>query len=587
MTTHPAYLSPLPLRTLAPSESEPNDHPAVPSSPLVRKKKYSCHTCRVSYKNRSSLGRHNREKHGTTAILDCRHCGKIFRRPEGVRNHIVKNRCSAASTFHDQPGLIHDAVPASPILEALPNSSNDTSLSDAMTIASVTDSSCCVSTPCPPNSVHGRNFTSTQTNKPILPQEASLTSAAIPITTQVFLRSGLQRQTRLDRAASHLSELDLSAEARLGFSSKHILRKLFFKSGKVFRMIWKTVPDQKQCERNKTWCTIPRHPCRSLFPPAFEYPPPQDLEYLLVQQHRARRRVRVIDSFRAKHCRFSRNAPEDVNAATPDAWGSRMMRHQTNIKQAWKDGVVAARQLLSGSLPGELHSVLAVAQLASAIRSTMDDNDIPVASEEKFLSDLSRWRQLLPSNSHAAFDYYADLLWENRPPSDLAWSEYHDAETLVYFQDLLMEMLSHIESSPPKRNKLQFNPPSSEATKPAPIPSLYSPSPSTLVHDEALLDVSDATDTETPDERKLTNLAELVLYSAGAIFALILAYLLRKSRSSTLSQSLLTPPFSVLRPLLGPSLVSLFHYDNPSSPRRSRSTPLVTAGIPSCKLPSS
>jgi hypothetical protein len=96
------------------------------------------------------------------------------------------------------------------------------------------------------------------------------------------------------------------------------------------------------------------------------------------------------------------------------------VRHTANVKQAWTDVVTTAHRLLSGKLPRELHSVLGVAQLASAICSAMNDIDSPIASEDKFLSDLSRWRQLLPSESHAAFDCYANSLWDNRPPSDLA-----------------------------------------------------------------------------------------------------------------------------------------------------------------------
>jgi hypothetical protein len=109
-----------------------------------------------------------------------------------------------------------------------------------------------------------------------------------------------------------------------------------------------------------------------------------------------------------------------MSAVPTEARDSPMGCHKSNPERAWKDGVVAAQGLLSGILPRELHSVLGVAQIASAIVCAMDDIDSPAASEEKFLSDLGRWRQLLPSDSHAAFDYYADMLWPNRPPSDLA-----------------------------------------------------------------------------------------------------------------------------------------------------------------------
>jgi hypothetical protein len=189
--------------------------------------------------------------------------------------------------------------------------------------------------------------------------------------------------------------------------------------------------------------------------------------------------------------------------------------------------VSAVRQILSGTLPRELHSVLGAAQIASSIRSAMDDVDSPITSEAIFLSDLSRWRLLLPSDSHAAFDYCTNMLWDNIPPPALTWKEPHDAETLVYFQDLLKEMLSHIESTPPERSELQNVLPSSDAPSNPPTFSTYSSNSSECASNE-LLPKMDSENLQNPDDCKRTPLTELVLYSAGVIFALILAFILRK-----------------------------------------------------------
>jgi hypothetical protein len=125
-----------------------------------------------------------------------------------------------------------------------------------------------------------------------------------------------------------------------------------------------------------------------------------------------------MDSFQSTHRKFIRSQYVSEHVSTPPSskgW-DQFMNHQIDLKQAWNDGEAAAHRLLSGDLPRELHSVLGIAQLASAIRPAMDDVHASAALEETFLSDLNRWRQLLPSDSHAAFDYYADILWDNQPP---------------------------------------------------------------------------------------------------------------------------------------------------------------------------
>jgi hypothetical protein len=287
-------------------------------------------------------------------------------------------------------------------------------------------------------------------------------------------------------------------------------------------------------EQENSRCTRRRSPYRWPFPPDFDYPPPQDLEDLLSQQVRLRRRLRVMESFQLTHRKLlgGQQMSEYMSFLPSESWDNRIMDHQIHLKQAWKDGVSAVREILSGTLPRELHSVLGVTQIASAIRSAMDDVDSPITSEATFLSDLSRWRLLLPSNCHAVFDYCANMLWDNIPPPALAWKELHDAETLAYFQDLLEEMLSHIESPPPERSELQSVLPSSDAPTSPPAFSTHSQSSSECSSDQVLPEVEDTEELQNSDDYKRTPLTELVLYSAGAIFALILAFILRKFQPS-------------------------------------------------------
>lgn len=285
-------------------------------------------------------------------------------------------------------------------------------------------------------------------------------------------------------------------------------------------------------ERDRSRCTTCRPPLRMPFPPAFDYPQAQDLEDLIAQQQRhvsqEQRRSRVMQSFRSTHSKFTRNVPELMDAVPTEAWDSLIVCHRVNPKQAWKDGVAAAQRLLSGILPRELHSVLGVAQIASAIRYAMDDIDSPAVSEEKFLVDLGRWMQLLPSDSHVAFDYYAHMLWDNRPPSDPAWEETQDQGKLRYFQGYLADMLSYTGSSPPEIGKIESILPPPDATLCPTIFATDHPVSCSVAPKEVLPGVENAL--ETPNHKpEQTTFQTLVSFSAGAIFALILAYLLRKS----------------------------------------------------------
>jgi hypothetical protein len=279
-------------------------------------------------------------------------------------------------------------------------------------------------------------------------------------------------------------------------------------------------------------CGKRRSPFRHSFPHDFDLPPPRDLEDLIREQSREKRRLYVLQSFKATHRKL-----EDINhtstqteVAALDAGNrARVLRHLADSKHAWRNGMSAARQVLRGTLPRELHTILGVTQLASAIRAAVDDIDSPFASESKFLADLGRWRQLLPSSSHEAFDYCADIMWDYRLPSDLAWSELQDVETLVYFQDQLSEMLSLIESSPLEVATPELTICSSDTFSHAPSIVSTLPSRPNSINDQIQPVEAMPAGVSTQDEPMPLTLGEVVLYSAGAIFALILTFLMRKS----------------------------------------------------------
>jgi hypothetical protein len=226
-----------------------------------------------------------------------------------------------------------------------------------------------------------------------------------------------------------------------------------------------------------------------------------DTQTLITQEQR---RLRMLESFKVTHRKLTDVPciPEQIAMESPhvDHRERLSRRHLTDYKRAWRDGMAATRLFLRGSLPRDLRSVLGIAQVSSAIGTALDDLESSMISESRFLSDLGRWRQLLPSDAHATFDYYADIMWDERPSSDLLENEPHDAETLAYFQNLLVEMLGYFPSATPDGAQ-------------------------TL----------DGHPMEIPPQHELTqyglsvmNLGEVVLYSTGAIFALLTTFLSRK-----------------------------------------------------------
>jgi hypothetical protein len=523
----PPTMPPKRPRPLAPSDDSSSKRSRAASSDTSHAEKpYPCDQCDRSYENSSSLGRHKREEHkreehGTPTKFGCRHCGSKFLRPEGVKNHIDKNRCSSLRddvTQRQQLLQTGSWLPVSCIEDPFASFLESDAWSPYRNSLATAP----------------QDDFSSHDMDPSLLTTASYDTAFLKRFHPV---ARPERAKRLEHATSSLSSLasgglevprfpwyTLGAADFEDYDEQFKLAKRYeTKKAKRFR------EQQERREWKESRCTRPRPPCRIPLPPAFDLPPPQDLEYLLFLQGRARRRLYVMEAFHSTHRKFTVHALEHMDSKPTECRSGRIVRHTANVKQAWTDAITTAHRLLSGKLPRELYSVLGVAQLASAIRSAMDDPDSPMASEDKFLSDLSRWRQLLPLQSHAAFDFYADLLWYNRPPSDLAWKETQDMDTLVYFQDLLSEMLSHIESTPPEEVNLDSALPPLDVVSYSQDSPTHSPVSPLRIPNEVTPAFIDSLDILNEDDFKPSTLAEFTLFAAGAVFALILVYILRKS----------------------------------------------------------
>jgi hypothetical protein len=547
-------MPPIRLRPLAPSAGSSSASPYPPLSPVDAREKGSCDICKRSYKNSSSLERHKREKHEKAATFDCRHCGQTFQRPEGLRNHIVKTRCSAANTPGYRLVMLHNAVPGAPRSETASTPSYEGEHSPSHSTTITTNSEYLPRFADIPR-VSGEFPTPTHIDKYSVSASIHGTMRDLPVAQDNLVD--------LDRWVRYAYTLGLGMTKPTSWTDPRLSPEMQDKWKQLELRESALYPPAAPDDQIWSPCTTRRSPLTTPFPPAFDIPAPQDLEYLIWQQDCAKRRLRMMESFQSTHRKFMNGTH------TQEHTDHQISQHQTNFKQAWRDGVAGAKQLLSGTLPRELHSVLGITQVASAIRSAVDDIDPAMASEDKFLSDLGRWRQLLPSDSHAAFDHYADLLWDKRPPSNSAWKKVHDAQTLVYFQDLLAELLSHVGSSPPERATINFAPD-------PPAPTSHPPSLSLPVHDEALPMVGNPVKGASKDYITQQSLMELALYSAGAIFALIVAFLLRKSPPCKPWTSLLTSCFSVHESLHSASLVPLLHH---------RGLFDSAACIPSCELP--
>jgi hypothetical protein len=382
------------LRPLVSSDEKPGKRPRHSLNTPCVGKPCPCDQCHLSYEKRPSLRRHKGLKHGKMASFNCEHCGDPFQRPEGVRNHVLKNRCSAANTLDHRLGLRHNAVPAPKTRGVLFAPSSDSPPSNLAIAASTTDSSCSAKTPYPPNSLEVEVHASTRT-----PYDRAVEDR--------LLREGQNTawSPHIDDVLCNLSCLENALTGVHGFDSTHVRHSDFSHSASQSLTLGKHLgsrhkgncagdilyhPKQNYspialhewghlAPRERTslssWraerssqpsplcCTTRRVSSTAPFPPSFNFPPPQDLEHLLWEQDRAKRRARVMESFQLTHRKFmdGESRPEVTQGLLSDAWDGRLAHHQIHFRQAWKDGVQAARRLLSGHLPRELYSVLGVA----------------------------------------------------------------------------------------------------------------------------------------------------------------------------------------------------------------------------------
>jgi hypothetical protein len=521
------------LRSLAPAKINATKRVPYLSDTSPSTRRYACSLCKKSYSKLSTLGQHKKYKHplenGKTIRFWCEHCGETFQRPEGPKVHISKSRCpvlrSRLAHQGSLPSFAGSETAASRTLDTSPPTShNDGKL--------------------PVNfaQVHGGKPAKTfQPIKGFVEVPIAGSSQCSPASDSTTDWIALRTLTRFHRVVHQLFQICKVHSKEL--QVPRIVRdfgdmKRGFEASREALQLRATDPVALQAwfslwiNGNLPMCGTPRRSCRYLFPPAFDLPAPQDLEYLIWSQIRDKRRLCVLESFRNTHRKLTDNnsTPKRMDMVASDVdesafWS--LLRHTTDFKHAWKDGMGAARHILRGTLPRKLHSVLGVAQVASAIRAAVCDVDSPIASKNKFLADLGRWRQLLPSDSHTAFDYYADVMWDDRPCSDLAWREPHDAETLVYFQDQVAEMLALIDCSSSERTTSEQTPRSPDIISKASdiattLPTLPNPVPDQVQFVKTM-------SAELPDQDACmpATLGEIVLYTAGAIFALILTFLLR------------------------------------------------------------
>jgi hypothetical protein len=135
-----------------------------------------------------------------------------------------------------------------------------------------------------------------------------------------------------------------------------------------------------------------------------------------------------------------------------------------------------------------------------------------------------------------------------------------NAETLVYFQDQLSEMLSLIESSPPEVATPELTLHSSDTVSNSPSVASTLPIFPDSMHDQAQPAEAMPVEISSQDAPMPMTLGEVVLYSAGAIFALILTFFMRKSRSPIALVFVLIILSSIRRPILSCYLKPLFHH---------------------------
>jgi len=270
---------------------------------------------------------------------------------------------------------------------------------------------------------------------------------------------------------------------------------------------------------------------------------PLDLEKVLQERDRKRRLADLVASFRATHSKFA--AEEDPNqllqyhGPVEQEIRKALRTHRKCYWQAWRDGMDALYEVFAGTLPTTLKGVLGIAQVASAMRGALEDPDSPIASHDKLVADLKRWKAGLELSTQAAFDHYVEVLFDERLSGDTGPLDVLDPDTLAYYQDMLATLFLNSGFSNDEMEAFDSVPPPVSSPELDVFPVTAEPQ-SFNSHDVTMLpkppdcahsqhEISEPSSAGTSDSQALTPSLpiEVAEIAAGVIFGLITAYLLR------------------------------------------------------------
>lgn len=409
-----------PASSKTPDDISPSDW-TPPSEPADGGKPHQCQLCPKSYKNTQSLGRHLREGHGGQNGIapapkhTCAECGLEYQRPEGLKTHCEREHGGAQQASQDADLTIRYAEGG-----------------DVETGLSADD---------------GQDLTVTSN---VLSYHA-ITQRMPPVPRSSWPVFGLGvdlnepqrlRLERLERAGQVVTEMRTLYDAQRRYETMTTpLNKT-----RYAQLQWDSAPRRA---KNKIpppdWKTYCRVRGKKISPPIPGWPEPQDLEILIRREERRRRFHRFMNYFRETHAKFQHESSEPPDPELQCMMDINVLKalrpHKEDVRRAFKDGLSAIRKILAGVLPDRLDAALGIAEVASAICKMVGEKETSTVSEDDFLSDLSRLKVTLESAHQAAYDYYTSLLWGDRPLEDVVWEGVLDGENLIYLQDLLSKLL--------------------------------------------------------------------------------------------------------------------------------------------------
>ena len=238
------------------------------------------------------------------------------------------------------------------------------------------------------------------------------------------------------------------------------------------------------------------------------------------QMLRKRKYAELVKSFVDTHLKFTFSSPDSIQPMIDSATWTLLGDHALHYQDAWADGIQAMKRIIGGQLPSskDFRGILGFTQVASAMRDVLRKADSPLASTEKFLNDLDRWRTLLEEDMLPAYDQTVRALWGKENRSATGWMHTVDQEQILkYFQDLVCQLLSTGSMLDLEHPNIDDPPTDHSATSGdryvtrTPATTMPgSPSPQGI-------ETSPSTATPT---------SQYVMMAAGAIFGLVMAFLL-------------------------------------------------------------